>query len=114
MKQNMLLKKKMGKRIENIRKEMKLTKEGLAKKLGATGQFIGIVEKGESSLSYDKLEILCDISGYSADFILFGRDRKISAEIKDAVTEFSEEQFDEACEIIKRFAAFIKESDQNI
>ena len=50
------MKEEVGKRIEGIRKELKLTKEKFAKKIGVSGQFLGMVEKGKSSLSYEKLE----------------------------------------------------------
>ena len=55
------MKVEVGKRIEGIRKEMKLTKEKLARQIGVSGQFFGMVEKGKSSLSYEKLEKLCNM-----------------------------------------------------
>jgi len=112
MSQDLELKKKIGKRIENIRKEMNLTKESLAKMLGVTGQYLGIVEKGESALSYEKLMKLCEISKCSADYILFGKDNKISKQTEDLLSEFSDYQIEEACEIIKKIALFIKNSNK--
>lgn len=73
MNKDIELRKEMGERIRKIRNEMKMTKEALAKKLGVTGQFLGVVECGRSTISYDKLKKLCEISGYSADYILFGK-----------------------------------------
>ena len=108
MNQDVNLKIKIGKRIEKIRKEMNLTKEGLAKEWGITGQYLGIVEKGESSLSYEKLKKLCDISGYSSDYILFGKHISIDKETDVLLKDFSEDEFEEACEIIKKIVSFIK------
>ena len=69
MSSNEQLKRNVGKRIECIRKEMNLSKEAFANKIGISGQYLGSVEKGEYALSYEKLERLCDICGYSADYL---------------------------------------------
>lgn len=105
------MKVEVGKRIEGIRKEMKLTKEKFARQIGVSGQFWGMVEKGKSSLSYEKLEKLCNITGYSADYILFGKDEKIKKQTVEILNEFSDRQIKEACEILIKIAYFIKNSN---
>ncbi len=105
------MKEEVGKRIESIRKELKLTKEKFAKKIGVSGQFLGMVEKGKSSLSYEKLEKLCDLTGYSADYILFGKDDRIRRETKQVLSGFNDRQIQQACGIISQIATFIKNSD---
>lgn len=104
----MEMKEEIGKRIENIRKEMKMTKEKFAKEIGISGQYLGIVEKGGSSLAYDKLKKLCDISGYSADYILFGKDKNLSKKTKILLSDFTDEQIIEACRILAKIGIFIK------
>lgn len=104
------LKKQIGKRIELTRKEMKLTKEKLARKIGITPQYLGIIEKGDSALSYAKLQMLCNVSGYSADYFLFGKDIQIEEKTKLLLTEFSYSEIQKACETIKQIAFFIKDS----
>lgn len=59
MEQEIDLKKEIGRRIELVRKELSLTKEKFAKNIGITPQYLGVIEKGDSALSYDKLEKLC-------------------------------------------------------
>ena len=108
------LKREVGKRIENIRKDMNLTKEKLAKEIGITPQYLGIVEKGESALSYDKLKKLCQISGNSADYILFGKDIEMEEKTKMLLDEFSYEEIQKACEVIKQIAVFMKEPKKKI
>ncbi len=108
MNKDLELMKQMGDRIRNIRNELKLSKEALAKEIGVTGQFLGVVESGRSAISYDKLKKLCDISGYSADYILFGKDVNRVKDTKDELQNYSEEQIHEVCEIIKNIAIFIK------
>ena len=116
MNKDIELRKEMGERIRKIRNELKLTKEALARKLGVTGQFLGVVECGRSAISYDKLKKLCEISGYSADYILFGKDANIVSETKKILENYSEEQIIEACEIIKKMAIVIKDekTDDNV
>ena len=102
------MKEEIGKRIESIRKEMKMTKEKFAKEIGISGQYLGIVEKGRSSLAYDKLKKLCDISGYSADYILFGIDKNLPKKTKVFLKDFTDEQISEACNILAKIGLFIK------
>ena len=108
MVKNSELIKEIGERIRNIRNEMNMTKDSLAKEMGITGQFLGVVESGRSAISYEKLKRLCDISGYTADYILFGKDMEILNETKALFLEFNEEQVEDACEILKRMAKIIK------
>lgn len=50
-----MLKEEIGKRIKNIRLDMNLSKQDFAKLLGISGQYLGMVERGNGSLSFDKL-----------------------------------------------------------
>lgn len=102
------MKEEIGKRIESIRKEMKMTKEKFAKEIGISGQYLGIVEKGGSSLAYDKLKKLCEISGYSADYILFGKEKNLIKKTKTIIEGYTNEQIKEACEILSKIGIFIK------
>lgn len=111
MNKDIELRKQIGERIRCIRNEMKLSKVALAKELGITGQFLGVVEGGKSIISYDKLKKLCDLTGYSADYILFGKDDKSVTETKKQLEEFSEDQIQDACDAIKKIAVFIKSNN---
>ena len=111
MNKDVELRKQIGERIRCIRNEMKLSKVALAKELGITGQFLGVVEGGKSIISYDKLKKLCDLTGYSADYILFGKDDKSVTETKKQLEDFSEDQIQDACDAIKKIAVFIKSNN---
>lgn len=102
----------MGERVRNIRNELKMTKDALGRKIGVTGQFLGVVEKGKSTMSYDKLKKLCDISGYSADYILFGKSSNHIDEAKELLDEFNEEQIIAVCEIIKNMNNLINNQNK--
>ncbi len=113
MEKDLKLRKDMGERIRQIRNELKMSKDALGREIGVTGQFLGVVEKGKSTMSYDKLKRLCDISGYSADYILFGKAPNLLNETKDLLNEFSEDQIQAVCEIIKRMTEIVnKEEDR--
>jgi transcriptional regulator with XRE-family HTH domain len=107
MSKNLELNEEIGERIRKIRNELDLTKEALGKKLGVTGQFLGVVERGKSTMSYDKLRKLCDISGYSADYILFGKKTIINDDTKKLLAEFSEEQIRDICELITKMSKLL-------
>ncbi|HCC03362.1 MAG TPA: hypothetical protein DEP51_00665, partial [Clostridiales bacterium] len=56
-----------GKRIKYIREnELKLNKSDLAKKIGISSQFLGLVEEGKGNLMYRSIRLLRDLSGHSA------------------------------------------------
>ena len=112
MNQNLELQRKIGERIRIIRCELNLTKDALGKKLGITGQFLGVIEKGRSNLTYDKLKKLCEISGYTADYILFGKDVEKIVETREELQKFSNEQILEACVFLSKIAVFIKNDSE--
>lgn len=103
------MKVEIGKRIKTIRENMGLTKEAFAKSLGISGQYLGIVERGGSYLSIDKLKVLCDLTGLSADYILFGRDSNIVNTTKSSLSNLTIEQIQTGCDMLKELATFIKE-----
>lgn len=102
------MKSEIGKRIKNIRENMNMTKESFAKQLGISGQYLGMVERGKSYLSIEKLKILCDITNLSADYILFGKDNNIKNDTKEILSEFSDDQLEIGCDMLKKLALFIK------
>ncbi len=103
-----MLKTEIGLRIKNIRESMGLSKEKLAKQLGVSGQYLGMVEHGKGCLSIEKIEKLCEITNLSADYILFGKDYSIPASAQKALNEYSEEQIKSGCELLEKFAMFMK------
>ncbi len=102
------MKKQIGIRIRNIREDMNLSKDEFAKKIGISGQFLGMVEKGKNCLSIEKLKNLCDFTKLSADYILFGKETNLTCNTKEILKDFSNEQIENGCEILKKLAFFIK------
>lgn len=102
------MKEEIGLRIKNIRENMNMTKESFAKLLGISGQYLGIVERGKSYLSVEKLKRLCDVTNLSADYILFGKDSNIQTNTNKLLSEFTPKQLEIGCDTLKKLALFIK------
>lgn len=98
-----------GKRIKNIREnELHMNKTQLAREIGISSQFLGLIEDGKGNLVYKSLKKLRDISGHSADFILYGLDDNILEKTKECLNRYSEHEILYAIRIIKDFTFFIK------
>lgn len=98
-----------GKRIKNIREnELHMNKTQLAREIGVSGQFLGLVEDGKGSLVYKSIKKLRDLSGHSADYILYGLDDNIINETKKCLEKYSEAQIINAIDVIKEITLFIK------
>lgn len=97
-----------GKRIKNIREnELHMKKTQLAKEIGVSGQFLGLVEDGKGNLVYKSIKKLRDLSGHSADYILFGLDDNMINNTKKCLEKYSEEQIINAIDVIKKITLFI-------
>lgn len=103
-----ILAKEIGLRIKGLREKMNMTKEKFAENLGISGQYLGMVEKGTSCLAIDKLQKLCEFTGCSADYILFGKERTITYNTKKALENLSDDQIKQGCETLSKLAIFIK------
>ena len=62
----------IGKRIRTIRETMNLTKSSFSEKINISETFLSQIERGEKSVSLNTLLSICNNTGFSADYILFG------------------------------------------
>lgn len=98
-----------GKRIKFIREnELHLNKTQLAEKIGISSQFLGLVEDGKGNLVYRSVKKLRNISGHSADYILYGLDDTVITEIRTCLEKYDEADIINALDIIKTLVLFIK------
>lgn len=99
-----------GKRIKYIREvELKMKKLELAKEIGISGQFLGLVEDGKGNLVYDSVRKLCEISGHSSDYILFGLDDSTIKETRELLKKYSVAELKHSIKIIKEITMFLKD-----
>lgn len=98
-----------GKRIKNIREnELHMNKTQLAREIGVSSQFLGLVESGKGNLVYKSLKRLRNLSGHSSDYILFGIDDNTISETKKILEQYSEIEINEAMKLLNNIAIFIK------
>ena len=64
---------KMGVRIAQRRKELHLTQEQLAEKMGVSLQTVSCIELGKKAVRPENLANLCTYLGVSSDYILYGK-----------------------------------------
>lgn len=62
----------IGNRIRTIRESMKLNRDLFSEKINISEVFLAQVERGEKSISLNTLMSICENTGYSSDYILFG------------------------------------------
>ena len=101
---------KRGKRIKHIREnELQLNKTDLAHKIGVSSQFLGLVEDGKGNLVYRSIKLLRDLSGHSADYILYGLDDTVINETKELLNQYNEQEIIEALNMLKTLSSILKE-----
>lgn len=98
-----------GQRIKLIREnELEMSKTELAQKIGTSSQFLGLVEEGKGNLVYYSIKKLREISGHSADYILYGVDDNSIENTRKLLADYSEEEIVEALGIIEKLSKFIQ------
>ena len=98
-----------GKRIKNIREnELKMNKTQLAAKIGTSSQFLGLVEEGQGNLVYYSLRKFREVSGHSADYILFGIDDECIDKTKKLLKQHTEKEIIEALDVIEKLSLYIR------
>ncbi len=100
--------KEMGLRIRNERLKNRLTIEKLCEMLEVSPSFIGLVERGESGISLEKLYKLSEIFHVSADYLLKGEEKAEGAAERSKLEilnthfyDYSEEELDFVLELLK-------------
>ncbi len=68
------LQKKFGKRLRYLRRDRDITQEQLAELIGRTVNFVGMLERGESSPTFETLEKLAEVLNVDvAEFFKFDK-----------------------------------------
>ena len=91
-----------GKRIKYIREnELRLNKTDLAKQIGVSSQFLGLVEEGKSNLTFRSIKLLRNLSGHSADYIIFGLDDTVIDKTQIYLQRYTENELIGALDMLK-------------
>ena len=98
-----------GQRIKKIREEeLNMNKTQLAREIGTSSQFLGFVEEGKGNLVYYSLRKLREISGHSADYILFGLDDNCINKTKKLLKNYQEEEIIDVLNFIENLTLLLK------
>lgn len=98
-----------GQRIKFIREqELHMSKTELARKIGTSSQFLGLVEEGKGNLVYYSIGKLREVSGHSSDYILYGVDDESIEHTKKLLENYSEIEVAEALAVIEKLSKFIR------
>lgn len=77
----------MGIRIAQCRKELRLTQEQLAEKMGVSLQTVSCIELGKKAIRPENLANLCTCLNVTADYILYGK--RNQQQMDDTVSKLS-------------------------
>lgn len=77
----------MGIRIAQRRKELHLTQEQLAEKMGVSLQTVSCIELGKKAVRPENLANLCTYLDVTADYILYGR--RNERQMNDTISKLS-------------------------
>lgn len=84
----------MGMRISQRRKELLLTQEQLAEKMGVSLQTISCIELGKKAIRPENLANLCTHLNVTADYILYGkRDEQQMNDIIEKLSALSPDEY---------------------
>ena len=72
-------------RIRKAREEQGYTRERFAEKLDVSVSYMAELERGRTGISVKMLIKVCNLLGLSADYVLFGTERKQDAQRLDAI-----------------------------
>ncbi len=75
----------MHTRIRKARENMGYTREKFAEKLDVSVSYLAELERGRTGISVKMLTKVCNILGLSADYVLFGEERKEDELRADAI-----------------------------
>lgn len=104
----MELKAEIGSRVSKIRCSLNLNKKEFARLIGMKEQYLGTVESGKKGLTVEKVVEICDKTGVSADYLLLGISNTIEETIKENFSDYTDEQVDTACDIVKKALLLFK------
>ena len=101
----------VGKRVAELRRERNLSQAEFGKKLGISGQSVSKMERGQTNISAQLIVNICDATGVSSDYLLFGIIEP--AHVIEALNGLSKQQIKITLEIIKNVANMIRTNGGN-
>lgn len=93
----------IGNRIRNIREELQMSRNVFSEEINISESYLAQLELGNKSIGMNTLISICEYTGYSADYLLFGNenDNKTNKKIFRIVNKLSENNLELSYEIIR-------------
>ena len=103
----------IGKRIRNVREDLKMSREKFAEMIDISDVFLGQLERGERSLSTKTLVKIVSFTGISSDFILFGTQTPNNTilKINKILNKCSDDVLDYLYTLIRSTLSFINKNN---
>ena len=77
--------KNVNERIKTLRKELKMSQDVFAEKLGLTKNYISLVENGNRNLSEQSIKVLCSILNVNEEWLRTGNGEMLNPKSKDVL-----------------------------
>lgn len=101
----------IGSRIRNIRESLNLSRSSFSEKINISEVFLSQVERGEKSISLNTLINICNNTGFSSDYILFGNDSNSST--SDRIVKILNQLPPETSDIVYNMTTSLKDLINN-
>ncbi len=100
----------VGKRLYERRKQLRMTQEELAERVGITAQTISTAELGKKAMRADTIIRVCGALDISADYLLFGYvSTQDLSSLSQKVSQLTPEQYRHLEDAIDSFVAIAME-----
>ena len=100
--------KEMGTRIMELRKDKGYSREKLAELVGISSKFLYEIEIRKTGFSVNTLRGISQALDISSDYILFGKDNNVIDNTKNLLSDFTSDQIQTGCNMLKELADLIK------
>lgn len=102
---------KIGARIRAIRDDIyKENRAAFAERCGFTENYLGKLERGESSISTKTLDKICSAVGTTPNYILYGNVTNKNLNIRSTIDNFLDNSSPDELKMFFKFISIIKES----
>ena len=101
----------MHTRIRKAREDMGYTREKFAEKLDVSVSYLAELERGRTGISVKMLIKVCNVLGLSADYVLFGNERKEDEMRLDAIRRIDEKYLPLMDKVIEELLALDSEKE---
>lgn len=97
----------IGERLKSIRNNMGMSQKDFSKLIGMKTQYLCNVEKGNNGLTVEKIIEICNKTGISSDYLIFGTNNFHVDELKKIFSKYSIDEINSAFEIVKNTVLFL-------